>query len=1138
MHTSRPSLTAVNMQAPDFRSAIIGLGLLKSALILAPLILLPFMTVHAQEQRTYPDPASVQTTQAPNAFALTREFGKLPLSFEVNQGQSDPQVRFLSHGSGYSLFLTDREAVLALRKPANNEHALNSHSIPAKRATLSSESTKTDVVRMQLIGASPDLHVSGIEQLPGKTNYFVGNNPAQWHSNVATFSKVKYAGVYPDVDLIYYGNQQQLEFDFVVAPLADTGQIRLRFEGAEKLTLEANGDLDVIARNGRITFHKPVFYQINDGARLPVSGQFALLTKNTIGFTLGRYDSALPLVIDPVLAYSTYLGGTQNNYYGDQAAAIAVDSSGNAYIAGLASSNNFPTTPTSYQPQKKSTTYGAFITELDSTGSKLIYSTFIGGTTGSGDQANAIALDKDGNVYITGSTQSPDFPVTPGAPQSQNNTVLNDHQTGFVTKLNAGGASLGFSTYLGGSTQGDTGYGIAVDSEGSAYVTGIAVSTDFPVTSGTYQSTSSPRGTPLFVTKYNPKESHVVYSALLFGNNTSQGNAIAVDGSGNAYVTGYSVASNYPTTTGAFETGNPIYPTAPYSEGKCGIVTKLSPDASALLYSTYVCGLGTGSQGNGLAIDSEGSAYITGFTDVDSAPGDAFPTTPGAYKTKPDGDNENLVFLTKMKPDGSGLAYSTYIGPGNGNAIALDSSGNAAIAGVTNASSFPQTADAIQPGVTLANNNAFVSKLSSDGSRLVYSTLMGTNDIDQANGIAVDSTGDAYVAGYTTSSGFPTTTGALLPSDPQPGNGYVGFVSKLSLGSYGAIVATTTTLTSPVNPQKVGAAATFAAYVKSGAGTVIPSGTVSFSVDGGAAVDEALDDTGHASFSTSELKAGVHQVVASYLGDTNHLPSKSPIWTETIYGAATIVAPSSGSGQHGTYGTPLPVQLSVLVKDAEGDGVPGIVVTFAGTGFKFSSTTAATASDGIASVTATPVAIGSLTITGKAAGIAVLATFSEDVVAATLRVAATDIKVSYGQAIPPLTYTITGFVNGDTRSVVTGAPTESTTATKGSEPAVYPIIVDVGSLKAKNYSFTALDGTVTIASLGPTAEPAASQVITIAEATSGAVVYYTTNGSTPTTASTRYTGPITITKSETLKFIAVAPGHAPSSVRTVTDTVQ
>ena len=1088
---------------------------------------------NGQQQSTVNNP--VPTSSAPNHASIAKNYAKLPLSFEANQGQADQRVRFLSRGNGYSLFLTDGEAVLALHKPSG---------------TTSKESSdptfKTDIVRMQLAGANANLDVRGEDKLPGTASYFIGNDPKRWQSGVPTFGKVKYEGVYPGIDLVYYGNQRQLEYDFVVAPHADVRSIRLRFAGASKLKLNENGDLKVIAKNGEIAFHQPVIYQNKDGRRNSIRGHFELVAKDAVGFAVGAYDPTQPLVIDPVLTYSTYLGGTQSRLLGDEAMAIAVDGVGNAYIAGLASSDDFPTTSTSYQPKKSTSSYGAFITKLDPTGSKLVYSTFIGGTSGTGDQANAIALDSADNVYITGSTQSPNFPVTPGAPQRFNNTLLNDHPTGFVTKLNADGASLGYSTYLGGSTQGDTGYGITVDGSGSAYVTGVAVSTDFPVTSGTYQSTSSPRGASLFVTKYSPNGTQLVYSVLLYGNNSSQGNAIAVDGSGNAYVTGYSIASNYPTTTGAFETGNPIDPTAPFSEGKCAVVTKLNADASALLYSTYLAGLGTGSSGSGLAIDSTGSAYITGFTTVGPAPGDIFPTTPGAYKTEPDVSIEDEVFLTKMKPDGSGLVYSTYVGAGAANGLAIDRYGNATIAGVTSASNFPQTADAIQPGVTLQRNNAFVSKFNATGSQLLYSTIMGTNDLDQANAVAVDSHGDAYVAGITTTSGFPTTADALIPAYPQPGSADTGFVTKLALGTFGAPITTTTTLTSDANPQDIGTKVTFTAYVQQASGTVIPTGSVSFTVDGGAGTAEALDDTGHASFTISTLTAGKHTINANYGGDVNYAASGASPLTETILGTAASITVVSGAGQIANYGSAFANPIVVIVKDVNSNPIPGAVVSFTGSGLKFSSTTATTGANGEASVTASAIAAGSLTASASTAGVSGAASFSLTANQVPLTITASNATVAFGQAIPALTYTVSGFVNGDTTAVLSGSPSETTTATQGSAVGNYPIAITKGTLADSNYSFQFVNGTLAITSLGAAATPtfsvaggtySSTQTIKISDTTPGATIYYTINGAIPTTSSTKYTGPVTVSSTETLKAIATAGGYSTSGVATATYTI-
>jgi hypothetical protein len=475
-----------------------------------------------------------QTASQVNAkAALAADYGKLPLSFEANEGQVDPQVRFTSRGDGYSLFLTDREAVLALSRksgqqaseilPLKPKEGLNG--APGK--SRAKDALKTDVVRMQLAGASDGLKVEGEEKLPGMANYFIGRDPAKWHADVPTYSKVKYAGVYPGIDLVYYGNQRQLEYDFVVAPGADPKQVRLHFAGAEKLKLNSDGDLMVIAKNGEIAFHKPVVYQLRSehleagqrvgesaGQRELVDGKFTLLANNVVGFKLGSYDMSRAVVIDPTLAYSTYLGGTGNLFTGggggDWGTGIAVDAGGNAYVTGVASSRDFPVTSEAFQTVNQSgdTSTDAFITKLNPSGSALVYSTYLGGQGGgsfncpwtyeAGGYGTGIAVDAAGNAYVTGCTTSKDFPVTPEAFQKTN---PNGYQSGFVTKLNPSGSALSYSTYVAATYP----YGIALDSSGNAYVTGAAYE-GFPTTPDAFQTVSHASAnynSNAFVTKLN-----------------------------------------------------------------------------------------------------------------------------------------------------------------------------------------------------------------------------------------------------------------------------------------------------------------------------------------------------------------------------------------------------------------------------------------------------------------------------------------------------------------------------------------------------------------------------------------------------------------------------------------------------------
>jgi hypothetical protein len=328
-------------------------------------------------------------------LALAAGYGKLPLSFEANRGQSDPQVKFLSRGQGYSLFLTDSEAVLALSKGDVGKAG----------------AAKTDVVRMEFAGANRGLRVDGKEQLPGKVNYFLGNDPVKWHSDVPTYAKVNYDDIYPGINLAYYGNQRQLEYDFLISPGADPKAIRLRFAGAEKVSIDKAGDLTVAAGNGEITFHKPVIYQVAEGRREPIEGNFALRAGKTVGFTLGNYDHSRELTIDPVLAYSTYFGGN----FEDTITGFAVDAQGSAYIAGTVSSTNFPLTPSAYQ--KTDGFNSNYVAKLNPAGSALVYSTYLGTQPSDVEYpaSIAIAVDSSGNAYLAGTTYALDFPVTVGA---------------------------------------------------------------------------------------------------------------------------------------------------------------------------------------------------------------------------------------------------------------------------------------------------------------------------------------------------------------------------------------------------------------------------------------------------------------------------------------------------------------------------------------------------------------------------------------------------------------------------------------------------------------------------------------------------------------------------------------------------
>ena len=685
---------------------------------------------------------------------------RLPLSFEANQGQTDEQVRFLSRGEGYTLFLNNTEAVLALRRPQpvrKEPEAQRRADTAGRRSPETPSQSPPTLVRMQLVGANPRPKVAGAKRLPGEVNYFLGREPQKWHTRVPTFREVRYDEVYPGVDLVYYGNQRQLEYDFVVAPGADPRRIRLAFAGAKQVEVAPNGDLVLHTPGGDIRQQKPLLYQKVAGVRRAVSGGYTLLptsepqaTGNApspeagcqVGFQVAHYDVTQPLVIDPVLSYATFLGGgLQEEGHG-----VAVDAAGNVYVAGLTASANYPVTPNSFD-RSVNRFEDVFVTKLNATGSALVYSTYIGGD--GFDRGEAIALDAAGNVYVTGNTGSRDFPTTGGAPDRSHNGV----DDAFVTKLNATGTALLYSTYLGGSSI-DGGEGIAIDTAGNAYVTGFTFSTNFPALPGSFDPhfDGFVEG---FVTKLNAEGSALLYSTFLGGVDTRMGElteaceAIAVDTSGNAYVTGHTESADFPTTPGAFDRNLDGFKEDIF-------VTKLNAAGSALLYSTYLGGIGR-DLGYGIAVDGTGNAYITGQTDFID-----FPTTPDAFDRSHNGQED--AFVTKLDTAGSSLVYSTYLGGGGqeiGFGITVDHASNAYLTGVTDSTDFPTTPSAPDRSFNGGFTDAFVTTLNAAGSALLQSTYLGGTSFEEGLAIAVDSTGNDYVTGRVASADFPTTPGAF-----------------------------------------------------------------------------------------------------------------------------------------------------------------------------------------------------------------------------------------------------------------------------------------------------------------------------------------------------------------------------------------
>ncbi len=680
---------------------------------------------------------------------ITQVYAKTPLRFEANSGQADARVKFLSRGLGYTIFLTPTEAVLSLNKTENGK-------------------TIRSVVRMRPLGANRAPEITGLGVLPGKTHSFTGNDPARWRTGLSSLAKVRYESVYPGIDLVYYGNQNLLEYDFVVAPGADPNRIRLGFEGASGLRIDEGGNLVLQTSGGDIVQHKPVVYQEFCGVRRLLPGRYVRAGKNQIGFEVARYDRSKPLVIDPALSYSTFLGGSLT----DQAFGITIDSTGNAYVTGTTASADFPGGGAAGGGAD------AFVSKLNPTGTSLLFTTILGGNAA--DQGERIVLNGSGSIYLTGRTASTNFPTM--------NAYDASHNGGddvFAARLDSAGV-LQYSTYYGGAGA-DHGFGIAVDSAGSMHLTGRTTSdaTTFPLSANAFDAIFGGSGVPdVFVAKINPALSgsaQLVYSTYLGGSSDDQGRGIVVDSADKPYVTGFTGSLGFPITPGCPGI-TCLMP--PVQGAKAGVATvadafvsKLDPDAltgpTSLVYSTFLGGTPT-DQGMDLALDASG-VYVTGIT---SSTASTFPGTSTSTVQPVYGGGVNDGFITKMNLTLSALIYSTYNGGtavDEGRAISIDGMGNAYAGGLTlSGATFP----AVNPLPNVgASSEAWVTKVNAAGTSRDFSSRFGGSLTDRAFDLAVSASGDIYVTGETAGGTFPTTAGAY--QTVYGGNALDAWVAKI-----------------------------------------------------------------------------------------------------------------------------------------------------------------------------------------------------------------------------------------------------------------------------------------------------------------------------------------------------------------------
>jgi hypothetical protein len=783
------------------KSPLVRIGMMAGASLA---ILALFVSAHMQRHAPSSGPIasnhSVASAQPATQLSVAQKenvangYGKLPLAFEANQGQTAPEVRYLAHGQSYQLFLTNQEAVLTLRQPATSgaKSSKGVSPVAARVHRKSNAALKTSVLRMHFDGANPAAEIAGTKQLPGKTNYFIGNDPKKWHTDIPSYEAVRYRGVYPGVDVLFYGRQQRLEYDFIVAPGADPKAIALGISGARKLEINSQGDVLMSVAGGKVALQKPVVYQEVNGKRREIAGNYTVSNDHQLRFAVAPYDHTQPLTIDPVLNYSTYVGGE----VADFTSGLALDAAGDAYIAGETFSTKFPQkNPETPTPPLDVAVGTIFVAELNPTGTGLIYSTYLGGSgNGSfGEGADAIALDTASppNIYLTGFTGSPDFPPStalagydPTAPTSASGLG-----SAFIAKLApsaAGAAQLAYTSYLGGDVN-DEGHSIAVDTAGNAFIAGETQSTTYPQHGTPITSGQTSAAGNAFLTEINTTVGgapSLVYSTYIGGTGTGSGsiafgdiaNGLTIDASDNAYIVGATTSADFPVMGTAIAGSATCFANGSGS----AFISVVNTTAQTLTYSHCLTGTSgvdlafSVSLGTGVPVVATKVAYITGTTSSAN-----FPVT--ANSIPPAGSVAvGVAFAALVNTADGALQYSTYLGgtgSDTGNSITSDSAGNAYVTGVTASLDFPVTQGALQP----QNNNvnasgfgtAFVSKISPNGhgiADLAYSTYFGGQTVsntltnsDSGAGIIVSGT-NAYVGGYMTAPDMLTTSGAFQTS--------------------------------------------------------------------------------------------------------------------------------------------------------------------------------------------------------------------------------------------------------------------------------------------------------------------------------------------------------------------------------------
>jgi hypothetical protein len=748
-----------------------------------------------------------------SASHVQREFASLPMAFEPNQGQTDPAVKYMARGRGYKLYLTPSEAILTVRKRGQASEVMSmiqdKRLGPAKvknmlrRRQEMKAASLTAVVRMQMLGGNSQAGLSAADPESGKVNYFIGNDPTKWHSNIPLYGRVSYKNLYPGVDLAFHGAEQQLEFDYLVSPGANPGAIALGFRGARKMSTTAAGDLVLDTAAGPLEMHRPVAYQEKGGARENVKARFQVRNSNEVAFSLGPYDHNRELVIDPTITYSTYFGGNS----ADHGLSIVADSNGDTFMAGETESDysTLPGTPTG-PIGGVGGGFDVFVTEIKPTGELAFISIFGGSLEDSPGFPSALAIDSSG-IYVAGTTASTDFPVTTGVAQStfgSKNATNHGANDAFAAKLSSDGSSLTWATYIGGNDS-TTGLGIAVDSNKNVYVVGETFSSNLPVVNplpggGSLNLGKGTGDDDGYIAALNSTATSFSLVSYIGGSGIDTAAAVALDGSGNAYVTGSTISSDLPVTSGvvqstlassgiddifvcsiaakSFTATNAISspnivarPTRSYRKSATarGVLALWLPVPAFALFGSIWCSADSRRR-KLLGISLLCLALVTLMVMPACGGGNGSSGGGGGGGGGAGGGSPSTAY--------NYLTYYGGTGPDEGIAIAVDTNGNAFVTGQTQSTDFPLSSPAYQSSLAGAQNS-FLLELNPAGSKALYATYFGGNGSDAGLGIAIDSNDNAYLTGQTSSTAFPVagTDAATQPALSGPTDAYVSVLS-------------------------------------------------------------------------------------------------------------------------------------------------------------------------------------------------------------------------------------------------------------------------------------------------------------------------------------------------------------------------